>query len=138
MTHHSPLIRCHIKAVPCFSIHAVMTSSSLVASEIDNAGEGKMRTVINLITAFARQRRGVRATRRREMTSEETPMAKLDSDVRSLINHYFEVSDTWEHMLRFLWSPDTQPDAAMWVAIKPGTNEVRLRDGRPGGDTRDR
>jgi hypothetical protein len=55
-------------------------------------------------------------------------MAKLDSDVRSLINHlYFEVSDTWDRMMGFLWSPDTRPDADPWVEDKPGTNEVQLR-----------
>jgi len=56
-------------------------------------------------------------------------MAKLDSDLRSLINYlYFEVSSTWGAMLEFLWSPDTQPDADLWVEPKPGTNEVRLKE----------
>jgi hypothetical protein len=56
-------------------------------------------------------------------------MAKLDSDVRSLINHlYFSVSDTWDHMMGFLWSPDTRPDAGLWLDIEPGTNEVQLKD----------
>jgi len=56
-------------------------------------------------------------------------MAKLDSDVRSLINHlYFEVSDSWDRMMSFLWSPDTAPDADLWVTAKPGTNEVQLKD----------
>lgn len=56
-------------------------------------------------------------------------MAKLDADVRSLINYlYFEVSATWGTMLRFLWSPDTQPDADLWVEPKPGTNEVQLKE----------
>jgi len=56
-------------------------------------------------------------------------MAKLDFDVRSLINHlYFEVSDTWNHMRDFLYSPDTEPDADLWVEPKPGTNEVQLKE----------
>ena len=56
-------------------------------------------------------------------------MAKLDFDVRSLINHlYFEVSDTWDHMQEFLYSPDTEPDADLWVEPKPGTNEVQLKE----------
>jgi hypothetical protein len=55
-------------------------------------------------------------------------MAKLDSDVRSLINHlYFEVAARWDEMLRFLWSPDTRPDADLWVEPEPGTNKVRLK-----------
>jgi hypothetical protein len=34
-------------------------------------------------------------------------MAKLDTDVRNLINHlYFEVSDTWQRMMGFLWLVD--------------------------------
>lgn len=56
-------------------------------------------------------------------------MAKLDSDVRSLINYlYFEVSATWDAMMRFLWSPDTASDADLWVEPKPGTSEVRLKE----------
>jgi hypothetical protein len=56
-------------------------------------------------------------------------MAKLDADVRSLINYlYFYVSATWNAMLTFLWSPDTQPDADLWVELKPGTNEVQLKE----------
>ncbi|MGD8594976.1 MAG: hypothetical protein PVF82_19265 [Gammaproteobacteria bacterium] len=57
-------------------------------------------------------------------------MAKLDFDVRSLINHlYFEVSDTWNNMLDFLYSPDTKPDADLWVEPKPGTNdEIQLKE----------
>jgi hypothetical protein len=56
-------------------------------------------------------------------------MAKLDADVRSLINHlYFQGSDTWDRMLRFLWSPDTRPDADLWVAVRPGSDEVQLKD----------
>jgi hypothetical protein len=55
-------------------------------------------------------------------------MSKLDSDVRSLINYlYFEVSSTWDEMMRFLWSPDTQPDADLWVEPKAGTNEIQLK-----------
>lgn len=55
-------------------------------------------------------------------------MAKLDSDVRSVINHlYFEVSDTWNNMVDFLYSPDTVPDADLWVESKPGTDEVQLK-----------
>lgn len=55
-------------------------------------------------------------------------MAKLDSDVRSLINYlYFEVSSTWKEMMRFLWSPDTEIDAALWVEPKVGTKEVQLK-----------
>ncbi len=56
-------------------------------------------------------------------------MAKLDSDVRSLINYlYFEVSGEWNDMMSFLWSPDTAPDADLWVEPKPGTSEVQLRN----------
>jgi len=56
-------------------------------------------------------------------------MAKLDSDVRSLINYlYFQGSATWGAMMQFLWSPDTQPDAGLWVEARPGTNEVQLKD----------
>ena len=56
-------------------------------------------------------------------------MAKLDFDVRSLINHlYFKVSDTWDNMLGFLYSPDTKPDTDLWVETNPGTNEVRLKE----------
>jgi len=56
-------------------------------------------------------------------------MAKLDTDVRNLINHlYFEVSDTWQRMMGFLWSPDTQPDAALWVQVKSHPNEVELKN----------
>lgn len=56
-------------------------------------------------------------------------MSKLDSDVRSLINYlYFQVSSTWNDMMQFLWSADTQPDAALWIEPEPGTNKVRLRD----------
>jgi hypothetical protein len=55
-------------------------------------------------------------------------MAKLDSDVRSLINYlYFEVSRTWGEMMWFLWSPDTIPDADLWVEPGTGTNEVQLK-----------
>ena len=43
-------------------------------------------------------------------------MAKLDSDVRSLFNYlYFEVASPWDEMMWFLWSPDTKPDADLWV-----------------------
>jgi hypothetical protein len=56
-------------------------------------------------------------------------MAKLDFDVRSVINHlYFEVSDTWDNMRNFLYSPDTVPDADLWVESKPGTDEVQLKE----------
>lgn len=56
-------------------------------------------------------------------------MSKLDSDVRSLINYlWFEVSSTWDDMMRFLWSPDTQPDAALWIEPVAGTNKVQLKD----------
>lgn len=56
-------------------------------------------------------------------------MANLDSDVRSLINHlYFEVSDTWADMMSFLWSPDTERDADLWVEPIPGTREVQLKE----------
>jgi hypothetical protein len=56
-------------------------------------------------------------------------MAKLDSDVRSLINHlYFEISDTWNHMQDFLYSPDTERDANLWMEPKPGTNKVQLKE----------
>jgi hypothetical protein len=56
-------------------------------------------------------------------------MAKLDTDVRNLINHlYFEVSDTWQRMMGFLWSPDTQRDAAPWVQVKSDPNEVELKN----------
>jgi len=55
-------------------------------------------------------------------------MAKLDSDVRSLINYlYFEVSSTWAEMTWFLWSPDTEPDADLWVEAGPSANEVQLK-----------
>jgi hypothetical protein len=55
-------------------------------------------------------------------------MAKLDSDVRSLINYlYFQVSSTWDQMMSFLWSPDTKPDADLWVEPGASTNEVQLR-----------
>jgi hypothetical protein len=55
-------------------------------------------------------------------------MAKLDSDVRSLFNYlYFEVSSTWNEMMRFLWSPDTEPDADLWVEPLAGTNKVQLK-----------
>jgi hypothetical protein len=55
-------------------------------------------------------------------------MAKLDFDIRSLINHlYFESSDTWHNMWDFLWSPDTEDDADLWVESKPGTKEVKLK-----------
>lgn len=56
-------------------------------------------------------------------------MSKLDADVRSLINYlYFEVSSTWDDMMRFLWSPDTAPDAALWVEPVAGTNKIQLRE----------
>jgi len=56
-------------------------------------------------------------------------MSKLDSDVRSVINYlYFEVASTWDDMMPFLWSPDTIPDAALWVEPTAGTNKVQLRD----------
>jgi hypothetical protein len=31
-------------------------------------------------------------------------------------------------MLAFLWSPDTKPDAGLWVETKPGTSEVQLKE----------
>ena len=56
-------------------------------------------------------------------------MSKLDSDVRSLINYlYFKVSSTWDEMMQFLWSPDTQPDAALWVEPVVGKNEIQLKE----------
>jgi len=55
-------------------------------------------------------------------------MAKLDSDVRSLINYlYFQVSSSWDQMMSFLWSPDTEPDARLWLEPVPGTDKVQLR-----------
>jgi len=61
--------------------------------------------------------------------SVEAPMAKLDSDVRSLINHlYFKVTDSWENMMTFLWSPDTLADAGFWVEERPERNEVQLKN----------
>jgi len=56
-------------------------------------------------------------------------MAKLDSDVRSLINHlYFQVSDTLDNMEHFFVCPrDTPLDADLWVRFKSGTKEVRLK-----------
>jgi hypothetical protein len=31
-------------------------------------------------------------------------------------------------MMGFLWSPDTQPDAALWVPVKSDPNEVELKN----------
>jgi hypothetical protein len=57
-------------------------------------------------------------------------MAKLDADVRSVINHlYFQHSDTWYNMQHYFYCPrDTPPDAGLWVEPKPGTNEVQLKE----------
>lgn len=56
-------------------------------------------------------------------------MATLDSDVRSLINHlWFYVSDTWDNMMKFLWSPDTKPQADLWLRDKSMSNSVELKD----------
>jgi hypothetical protein len=56
-------------------------------------------------------------------------MTKLDRDVRSLINHlYFKGSDGWAEMMAFLWSPDTEYDAAAWLEAGAGADEVRLND----------
>lgn len=55
-------------------------------------------------------------------------MAKLDADVRSMINYlYFKASSTWDDMMQFLWSPDTAPDADLWVEPKVGTDEIQLK-----------
>jgi len=60
---------------------------------------------------------------------KEAAMSKLDADVRSLINYlYFEVSSTWDDMMRFLWSPDTAPDAALWIEPVAGTDKVQLKE----------
>src|SRR5512140_1539169 len=51
-------------------------------------------------------------------------LSKLDSDVRSLINYlYFEGASTWPQM-QFLWSPDTQVDAASWITHGSGPGQV--------------
>lgn len=57
-------------------------------------------------------------------------MAKLDSDVRSLINHlYLKFSDTWNNMQHLFFCPgDTPPDAGLWLKPKSGTNEVQLKE----------
>ena len=55
-------------------------------------------------------------------------MTKLDFDVRSLIHYlYLKTSGTWDDMLEFLWSPDTKPDADLWLKPGPRTNEVQLK-----------
>lgn len=56
-------------------------------------------------------------------------MAKLDSDVRALINHlYFQFSDTWENMMHLFYCPnDTPPDADLLLEYKSGKNEVQLK-----------
>jgi len=55
-------------------------------------------------------------------------MAKLDNDVRNLINHlYFEGSDTWQNMMDFLFSPDTRPDAGLWLEAGPNKDQVQLK-----------
>lgn len=56
-------------------------------------------------------------------------MTSLDGDVRSLINHlWFEGADGWSEMSGFLWSPDTEYDAAAWIEDDIGTDKVRLND----------
>lgn len=56
-------------------------------------------------------------------------MANLDNDTRNLINHlWFYKSDAWNHMYKFLHSPDTELDADPWIELKPETDEVQLRE----------
>jgi hypothetical protein len=55
-------------------------------------------------------------------------MAKLDSDVRSLFHYlYFQGSSTWEEIMSFVWSPDTQADADLWLMPGVGANQIQLK-----------